>query len=334
MATENKCLVMGSEECLKHHGDPHGPLFITVDIVSSCNKKCSFCEYYKPDGKIMGPQVQASVLKFIQAVSEGRKPLRVLLFGGEPTLMSHRDLYALCYQLHIMGAQVYLQSNFSQSDEYYAALLHHVDRLILTYHIDDQTDPNVYKKFKALAEASEEINRRHAVEIFFMFSNESLRKSLPLYEEMKTLFPLTELHFLKTEKHQRIDAQWLAYWKSEAKHYVDEHKILVKYGDREKKIYTEFFWEVYPEDVNAIKECSAGQQCLYINTDGDIFPCDVRKLLGKPMGNVNHVDTTGIVSLAMKVEPCHGIRCSRDYHVVRSIPSVDEESLEKFFEQS
>jgi hypothetical protein len=75
MATENKCLVMGSEECLKHHGDPHGPLFITVDIVSSCNKKCSFCEYYKPDGKfatVVGHEGRARMLALRSFCMEGK----------------------------------------------------------------------------------------------------------------------------------------------------------------------------------------------------------------------------------------------------------------------
>lgn len=290
--------------------DKYEDIGFFLDITTRCNKNCNFCSYKKNPGRDISDDMIDKVRAYFNSILyfyTGN--IKITLFGGEPTV--HPKCYNIvdCFRSldhKWFKFDINLQSNFSQSVDYYLKLLDKLDHLILTWHIDQQND-EFYNKFELLSKKSG--NKRRNIEVFVMFDNFSFQSSYNWKLKLDDIGLYSELHFIKTDNNDIYPLADII-WKVDSKNYDKENTILINnhvFG------YEEWFDRIFPYKMPKI-DCYSGYQQQYIDIDGNIYRCDTKHLKGESFGNV--VDTRPPFKLCLE---CENETCHRDWHVRKEL---------------
>ena len=281
-----------------------------LDITTRCNKNCKFCSYKQIPGKDISEEILEQVYTYFRSVLDYYSGnMKVILFGGEPTI--NKKCFDIIHNIRNLEAdtnklRIELQSNLSQSVDYYVELLKHIEHLTLTWHIDQQNSI-FFEKIKQLADKAD-INKSK-IEIFVMFSNFSYQSSYDFKKKLDDIGIYSELHYIKINE-QDIDPIAEALWHKDSENYVEENILLIN-GHRFG--YEEWFDKVFPFHMPKIK-CYAGYQQQYIDVDGNIYRCDTKHLKKESFGHVKELRPPFDLDIVCENENCH-----RDWTIRKEI---------------
>jgi MoaA/NifB/PqqE/SkfB family radical SAM enzyme len=283
---------------LKEMIDNPNLIFIYWYLTGKCNYKCDYCDIFR-DEKLQDWEIKQQTINFLNHLNKSRD-LRVLLYGGEPTI--DPDLPKI---LKSLDSYIRLFTNFSKPLNYWKNIADIREDMTLTisYHLNHQDPNNFLKKMTYLIEKTN-INK---IRLKVMADSRYKEESIEIYKFYKNLWinePRYEcfIDLILANLQGDVGAKWS---EEDMDWYIplqDYKTIYVKYKENGLIKENEFAWNemrMQMIDSNNYYICTAGVNLLYIESNGDVFLCKSRRSPFKPLFNVMdkkfNLPTKGII---------------------------------------
>jgi MoaA/NifB/PqqE/SkfB family radical SAM enzyme len=272
---------------------------LTWQFTSMCNFACAYCPEGLHDNTVKFPNYDLT-LAFIKEIAKNNKKVYINLLGGEPTLWPELINF-LKETKKISNIITILETNGSRStrwwEEFSKAELDLNVILDFTYHAA-LCDPDLYY------DNLKTIHETHQVNSSFMLDPFHFDKTNKLYKKIKDNLAVD--CFYKTIRKGNMSSldtyfdytpEMLSKLElSRAEMLYDRNKFSVKKSSTIDNAPSELFvdgkrtnWQTFVlEKKHNFKnwKCSAGVKRLYIELNGDIWPCSV--IGGGSYGKLNH----------------------------------------------
>lgn len=259
--------------------DPHDKrdyLCLMWNLTRACGAKCDYCPFHNDESVFLNKKQTEQILYWIKNNFPKRKYNQITIFGGEPTKSYRftavvRDL-AKMYHYRDYQGEIVIYTNFTgKLDQYYEALSSPHVRLIVTYHPQLWNTPGKHPdlinmfdtgatridKFKKKLFQISQYKRQIQINLMSSEMEEmTLKEQLTLnHWTVETFIPHRKEH--KAQGHH--DHQHGAVHAHNGIHVVDVKgwKGLVNQG---ANCFTGW-------------RCLAGKNNLYIEENGDVYPC-------------------------------------------------------------
>ena len=285
-----------NKDLISFCGYPH-KIFIETFITGKCNYDCKYCCYkYLKNNKYLN--LNQLYLFITNLYKKYKKDIYLSLLGGEPTL--HPDLLDFInkiskYYPHI---QIAIMSNFSQDISFYNLLLSLNVKLLLTWHSLSIDKYNLH-----FLNNVKKIDKKYKNFLIHVMFEKQL--GFNIYKQIQKIYPynseLTTLSYnKKTNQINFVDFEWkytndeiLLYKniKEHEQHYImpgahigteiilsdgtfikinELNQSLNKYKD-----YYNLLDSIFSIKIRNFKNwfCYANERYLWIDIDGNIYPC-------------------------------------------------------------
>lgn len=290
-------------------------LNLFVYTTGICNYKCSYCSFSQfKSAKFLNLNKLYDFV--IQLYKIRKQDIYIELIGGEPTLDinigSFSDLLASYYPHIRLG----LYTNFSQDISLYQKLVKNNVNLTITWHSQHNIVFN--QKFISKLNLLPKEYFSKSVEVHVMFEYNNVDESIEIFKAIKNMYASTELRLLDHDfKNKKIYFLNNAYYsknqlnqynniiKSFKKNFekitiecIDINNIKTTYSVNDiyinEKFYTFKFWK-----------CSAGKDYMYIDLNGDIYPCmKYYERKTNLIGNIEDISTLKFKSVICPFDRC------------------------------
>ena len=292
---------------------------IILYITHKCNLKCSYCfsTFNHPNAKNDFDDIPNAIENLINFINSSKKDnFTLVFFGGEPTLRWDlcKEIYKQCEQKSTKKMIYRLQTNGTLLNKVFDDLdwmdkleicvsfdsnKQHHDKYRIFYNNSGSYDI-IYNNIKQLIH-SKYINRLSSVYTYhpnvastlsdtiiglFEMGIPKLRSSI-IKENGVTEQQMNEL----TNSYKRIVDYLLIHTDKE---YQNFGLLTFSEHDKIKKLY-----QYYKNNLN-IYACRAGQYKVWINSDGNIYPCTTLIEPQYIMGNIHDKTFTNIVNTTMQ----------------------------------
>jgi MoaA/NifB/PqqE/SkfB family radical SAM enzyme len=294
-------------------------MFITWEIMNTCNYKCSYCSPELYGGTAPMPDYN-NALSFFNRLDEENTNKKILsLSGGEPTLWPKLPIFLKelsdSYSIEIV-------TNGSRTIRWWGDLFNQIDkidRISLSVHLE-------FAKKEHILKVCQEIHNKCTLTVMILFDLKFIETAIDLATDLKDLnlnlsmrlkpIIAKDKQFGKSEYSdvQRDIIKGLEYNNAISLRKIEAPASFIVNGES-KTIY----WanNLIAENKHTFKGmfCEAGNKRLYIDYKGTIFgaTCETAKL--NPLGNIN--DNTFI--------KINGMICNSDF-----CPCVPDIRIPKF----
>ena len=258
-------------------------LNLFVYTTSVCNYKCNYCSFSQFKSSIKFLNLYKLYNFIIQLYNLKKQDIYIELIGGEPTLDLNIIKFSNLLFKYYPHIRLGIYTNFSQNIQLYQKLVKNNVNLTITWHSQHNNifNQNFIRKLDMLPKECFLKN----VEIHVMFEYNNINESIKIFKILRNKYVSTELrlldHDFKTKKiyflnNTYYSNQQINQYYNSIKKFKNYNKYLIKciYNNKteiiysindiylDKKFYTFRFWK-----------CNAGKDYLYINLNGDIYPC-------------------------------------------------------------
>lgn len=246
-------------------------------VIDDCNYNCHFCYNIKPRTK---QQLDLCALQqFIQNIYvQTGKNIFLELLGGEPTL--HPDLLKFCIKSlkQMPCVKSYVFTNFSKPFNYYLELLKNNVALSITWHSkhDDITGQSFINKVKSIPM---KFFKDPGIRLRILYEKSNIKNAMYAFDSLYAQYS----EYLEFDLLSDIGSEKYVYTQKELDDFNDRIKSLkpatdndyiFEYEDGNKK-FLKFTDIVKQEKFNFnMWQCNAGKDCLYVHSDGCIYPCE------------------------------------------------------------
>ena len=245
-----------------------------VYLEDRCNYECSYC--YNEHPRTLN-ELDVDVLgDFVEKLkTETNKKVNVELIGGEPTL--HKSLMGFVVRLRDINCDVLVYTNLSQELEFYEDMLQMGVKLFATHH---------YKSKKFVHKLNKLIKYKSQIDVCVMVDNDD---AFYRFDEIKSNGYNPTICLINSSTKGLTEKQIQQF--NERK-FQESPNIEVEYDDGSIEYLTE---EQIVDDyeLNNFKywKCDAGKSLLFINHNGDIYPCQTYCTYNKQsIGNIYNKD--------------------------------------------
>ena len=241
-------------------------------LTGQCNYKCDYCDIYK-DENIQSWQVKKKIIEFFNYWGKNKQQ-KVLLYGGEPTL--DPDLPKI-----IEGLDDYVRifTNFSKDIEYWKDIvsIRNDMTISISYHYSNTNNASADKLLYLVQDT------KIKVRLKIMADSRDIKKANELYNEFnKFESPRYECYMdiVMPNSQGNIGAQWEDKDMSWFLALQDHQTLYLKYNKEDGVIKErEISWNEmrFMIESNHYYYCMAGTNTLYVDSNGDVFPCKSHK---------------------------------------------------------
>lgn len=264
-------------------------IYVEVSATNACNQKCYYC-CFKQQNDIKFINLKDLSAFILNLYYTFNKDIIIELIGGEPTLLDESELiqFSDCISTVYPHVKIMLFSNFSASVDLYNHMLKNSWTLFLAWHslVTDRYNQEFIDKCNNLTESCY---------IYVMFENRYVDQSLKAYDELrksKHYVSLCELIYDKNTT--KITDLNECYSDEQIKLFHDikrnEQNTIcsIKTNQVVMKKQNDIIRTCLADDITNRNfrhyKCSAGKTYMFINQDGNIYPC--RNYLQNAIGNI------------------------------------------------
>lgn len=268
---------------------------IEWNLGKRCNYDCTYCPPSIHDFK--SPHTDLSILeRAVDKLCEIKKPIRISLTGGEPTV--HPHIEELLEYFKFKGISwVNLTTNGTRPSRWYLQNEFFFNHLIFSLHFEE----NWQRVVKNINEFYDETERDFFVNVMAHHNYmKEVRDVVKSFDEKGIKYTIRRIRWTEGDhnvfddlKYEGADLQWIL-----------DHEATVKPNVKIDNIKLMHANDVIKQHLNQYKgwECNAGLESLMINWDGKVHRATCR--VGSSLGNI--YNGTFIV-------PTDPIICTRDW---------------------
>lgn len=249
------------------------PLFVLFETTSKCNLRCNMCVHsigYEQTERMQDTTFKKA-LKEIEAMGV---PSIAMNQVNEPLLDKNIfDKIALVSEIesvvdiHMNTNAVLLNRKNSER-----ILNSNLTRLLLGF---DGFTKNTFEKVRGRADYDQVLN--------------NILKFLELKKEMKKVFPVTRISFVRTSENEHEVGAWFDFWKDKVDYISIQEFISPTVNDSKNHLIPKTSERTHVDPDSII--CTQPSDRITIRGDGQVLPCCAHFAVKMPMGNVK---TTGL----------------------------------------
>lgn len=241
-------------------------------LTGKCNYRCDYCDIYK-DEIIQPWEVKKKIIDFFNYWGK-KKQQKVLLYGGEPTL--DPDLPKI---LASLDDYVRLFTNLSKDIDYwkYIDSIRDDITISISYHYSNTIDDiSMMEKVLFLIQESKKITK---IRLKIMADSRNIEKAIELFNKYNKLkSPKYECYMdiVMPNSQGDIGAQWKDKDMDWFLALQDHQTLYLKYKENGIVKERDTSWNemrVTMLESNHYYHCMAGTNTLYVDSNGDVFPC-------------------------------------------------------------
>ncbi len=262
-------------------------------VTGSCNYKCDYCDVYR-DEQIQEWEIKKNIIDYLNYLGS-KKQLKILLYGGEPTIDPDLPKIVEC-----LNSYIRVFTNLSKGLHYWEELtdIRKDMTISASYHIH-KCQPDVFlEKINYLVEKSE-VNK---VRVKIMGDSRYIDESIRLYSFYKGLYndPRYECYIdlVFPNSEGDIGAQWQdkdMEWFLSLQDFQTLYLVYRENGEIKERETSWNEMRTTMMESDHYYHCMAGVNILYIKSNGDVCLCKSR--LDEPLFNVKdefHIPQKGI----------------------------------------
>lgn len=247
---------------------------ITWALTRLCNLKCSYCKVNKKWSKFIPFRTQLNQIRDYIISYSKEMTTRVLLFGGEPTFVPYWQ--DICYSLIDSKIDTSIFTNLTAPISKYKEAQQRQVYINTTYHYGF---PCIEYLNKVLS------LDRDLTSIYVMLDPRDIQSCKVVYEKLRKEGYNVELNNILSDS-LILSPEDKNYLLKNSIHESSTESIIVTFEDGHSRNYN--FSTLTRFGLNSFKgwKCNAGKESLFIECQGDIFPCQSYVFNQPPLDNV------------------------------------------------
>lgn len=247
---------------------------ITWALTRLCNLKCSYCKVNKKWSKFIPFRTQINQIRDYVISYSKEMETSVLLFGGEPTFIPYWQ--DICYSLTESSINTSIFTNLTSSINKYTEIQQKQIYINTTYHYGIPCTEYLNKVLSL---------DRDLTSVYVMLDPRDIQSCKVVYEKLRKEGYNVELNNILSDS-LTLSPEDKDYFIKNSIHDSSTERILVTFDDGHSRYYN--FSTLTRFGLNSFKgwKCNAGKESLFIECQGDIFPCQSYVFNQRPLDNV------------------------------------------------
>lgn len=247
---------------------------ITWALTRLCNLKCSYCRVNDKWSKFIPFRTRINQIRNYIISYSKEVETSVLIFGGEPTFIPYWQ--EICFSLAESNVNTSIFTNLTASINKYREIQQKQIYINTTYHYGISSTEYLDKVMSL---------DKDLTSIYVMFDPRDIQSCKIVYEKLIKEGYNVELNNILSED-LILSSSDKEYLIKNSIHDCSTERILITFEDGHSRRYS--FSALTRFELNSFKgwKCNAGKESLFIECQGDIFPCQSYIFSQPPLDNV------------------------------------------------